>query len=234
MAPTFVGYPKVFVVDVEGKPLLPCHPARARKLLKSGKAEVLRGSPFTIKLKRVVESPVGSLRAKVDDGSKWVGIALVNEFTGEVVFRGVLVQRGDVVRLLTLRREYRRNRRYRVVRHRECRNQNRKQVVPFPSIRQKKEAVYRVLADLAKIAPVSGVDVELVSQGVKNPALPGRDAREKALCRDGTCVLCGSRKDLQVHHLVPRSKGGTDTPANLVVLCRECHRKLHAGHRPHG
>jgi 5-methylcytosine-specific restriction endonuclease McrA len=156
-------------------------------------------------------------------------VALVNEHTGEVVFRGVLVQRGDVVRLLTLRREYRRNRRYRIVRHRPCRSRNRKQVVPFPSIRQKKEAICRALADLAKIAPISGVDVELVSAGVRNPALPGRNAREKVLNRDGTCVLCGSTKRLQRHHLVPRSKGGSDTPENQVVLCRECHRKVHAG-----
>ncbi|ACX52878.1 HNH endonuclease [Ammonifex degensii KC4] len=229
MAPTFVGYPKVFVVDAEGKPLLPCHPARARKLLKSGKAEVLRGSPFTIKLKYPVSNPVGSLRAKVDDGSRYVGIALVNEHTGEVVFRGVLVQRGDVVRLLTLRREYRRGRRYRIVRHRPCRNRARQQVVPFPSVRQKKEAIYRVLADLAKIAPISGVDVELVSAGVKNPALPGKSTREKVLNRDGACVLCGSTRRLQRHHLVPRSKGGTDTPENQVLLCAECHRELHAG-----
>lgn len=229
MVPTFVGYPKVFVVDAEGKPLLPCHPARARMLLKAGRAVVERGIPFTIRLKRVVENPVGSLRAKVDDGSKRVGIALVNEYTGEVVFRGTLIQRGDVVRLLTLRREYRRNRRYRIVRHRECRNNNRKQVVPFPSIRQKKEAVYRVLANLAKIAPISGVDVELVAAGVKNPALPGGDVREKVLNRDGGCVLCGSKKKLQRHHLVPRSKGGSDTPENQVTLCERCHRRLHVG-----
>ncbi|AEG14355.1 HNH endonuclease [Desulfofundulus kuznetsovii DSM 6115] len=229
MAPAFAGHSKVFVVDAEGKPLLPCHPARARKLLKVGKVEVLRGSPFTIRLKYPVENPVGSLRAKVDDGSKWVGIALVNEHTGEVVFRGTLIQRGDVVRLLTLRREYRRNRRYRLVRHRECRNHNRKQLAPFPSIRQKKEAVCRVLTDLAKIAPISGVDVELVAAGVKNPALPGEGAREKVLNRDGACVLCGSEEKLQRHHLVPRSKGGSDTPMNQVVLCEKCHRKIHAG-----
>lgn len=229
MAPTFINYPKVFVVDAEGKPLLPCHPARARKLLKTRKAEVLRGSPFAIRLSYTVENPVGSLRAKVDDGSRYVGIALVNEHTGEVVLRGVLVQRGDVVRLLTLRREHRRFRRFRVVRHRPCRNQNRKQVVPSPSIRQKKEAICRVLVDLAKIAPISGVDVELVSTGVKNPALPGNSVREKVLSRDRACVLCGSGKELQRHHLAPRSKGGTDTPQNQVLLCTECHRKLHAG-----
>lgn len=229
MAAIFINYPKVFVVDAEGKPLLPCHPARARKLLKSGKAVVERGMPFAIRLERPATNPTGTLRAKVDDGSKHVGIALVNEFTGEVVFRGVLIQRGDVVRLLTLRREYRRNRRYRIVRHRPCRNRNRKQMVPFPSIRQKKEAIYRVLADLAKIAPISGVDVELVSVGVKNPALPGKSAREKVLNRDGACTLCGSVKRLQRHHLVPRSKGGSDTPVNQVALCEECHRRLHAG-----
>lgn len=229
MAPISVNYLKVFVVDAEGKPLLPCHPARARKLLKAGKAVVERGMPFAIRLLRVVKGPAGFLRAKVDDGSKWVGIALVNERTGEVVFRGVLVQRGDVVRLLALRREYRRNRRYRVVRHRECRFRNRKQMTPFPSIRQKKEAIYRVLVDLAKIAPISRVDVELVSAGVRNPALPGSSVREKVLNRDGACVLCGSRKKLQRHHLVPRSKGGSDTSLNQVAVCGECHRKLHAG-----
>ncbi|RJX20174.1 MAG: HNH endonuclease [Desulforudis sp.] len=225
----FFNYPKIFVVDAEGKPLLPCHPARARKLLKSGNAVVERGMPFAIRLKYAVPNPVGSLRAKVDDGSKKVGIALVNEHTGEVVFRSVLVQRGDVVRLLTLRRGYRRNRRYRIVRHRSCRNRNRKQATPFPSIRQKKEAICRVLSDLAKVAPISGVDVEIVSAGVKNPSLPGESTREKVLNRDGACVLCGSAKKLQRHHLVPRSKGGSDTPVNQVALCEECHRKLHAG-----
>ena len=230
MASVYTGYPKVFVVDAEGKPLLPCNPARARKLLKAERAAAERGCPFAIRLGAPVASPAGVLRAKVDDGSRFVGIALVNEHTGEVVFRGVLLQRGDVTRLITLRREYRRNRRYRLVRHRPCRNRNRKQLTPFPSIRQKKEAIHRVLADLAKIAPVSGVDVELVSSAAKNPSLPGRDAREKVLNRDGgCCVLCGSVEKLHRHHLVSRSKGGTDTPANQVALCEECHRKLHAG-----
>jgi hypothetical protein len=76
MGASFVSYPKVFVVDAEGRPLLPCHPARARVLLRDGKAAVERGCPFAIRLKRVVESPAGSLRAKVDDGSRRVGIAL--------------------------------------------------------------------------------------------------------------------------------------------------------------
>lgn len=41
----------VFVLDSNRKPLDPCHPARARKLLKAGKAAVFRRYPFTIILK---------------------------------------------------------------------------------------------------------------------------------------------------------------------------------------
>ncbi|MBC8229068.1 RRXRR domain-containing protein [bacterium] len=52
--------PKVFVIDKSGKPLLPTHPARARKLLLKGKARVIRIVPFCIQLKRDVEKKVGS------------------------------------------------------------------------------------------------------------------------------------------------------------------------------
>ncbi|MEL7433840.1 MAG: RRXRR domain-containing protein, partial [Chloroflexota bacterium] len=38
----------VFVLDKNKEPLMPCHPARARELLKKGKAAVFRQYPFTI------------------------------------------------------------------------------------------------------------------------------------------------------------------------------------------
>lgn len=238
----FFNYPKVFVVDKSGRPLLPTHPARARMLLKKGRASVERVIPFAIRLDRIIENPVGSLKAKVIDGAKRVGIALVNEFTGEVVFRGVILLRQNVSRLITLRREYRRNRRYRKVRHRKARFSNRKQMMPPPSIRQKKESVLRVLKDLAKIAPISGVDVALHSFDISSIAAgrklygneytkspyEGKTTREKVLNRDGRkCVLCGSETNLQRHHVVFRSRGGTDTPQNQVTLCKECQRKIH-------
>lgn len=210
--------------------------------MKKGRASVERVFPFTIRLDRVIENPMGSLKAKATDGAKRVGIALVNEFTGEVVFRGVILLRQNVSRLITLRREYRRNRRYRKVRHRKARFSNRKQLMPPPSIRQKKEAIFRVLKDLAKIAPISGVDVALHSFDISSitagrklygdeytqSPYKGKSIREKVLNRDGRkCVLCGSETNLQRHHVVFRSRGGTDTPQNQVTLCKKCQREIH-------
>ncbi len=39
------------------------------------------------------------------------------------------------------------------------------------------------------------------------------------------CQYCGSERHLTVDHVVPRSKGGTDTWDNLVTSCAPCNRK---------
>ena len=44
-----------------------------------------------------------------------------------------------------------------------------------------------------------------------------------------TCQLCGSYQHLQIHHLCPRSKGGDNSEANLLTLCRDCHADVHSG-----
>jgi len=46
--------------------------------------------------------------------------------------------------------------------------------------------------------------------------------------RDGfACALCGDPRHLQIHHVVPRGKGGGNTPRNLIVLCMYCHAAVH-------
>ena len=42
---------RVFVLDKNKNPLMPCHSARGRQLLTRGKAAVFRQYPFTIILK---------------------------------------------------------------------------------------------------------------------------------------------------------------------------------------
>jgi len=43
---------------------------------------------------------------------------------------------------------------------------------------------------------------------------------------DGRCQnpFCRRLKPLDIHHLRKRAQGGTETPENLVALCRDCHR----------
>ncbi|SDG89058.1 HNH endonuclease [Fervidobacterium changbaicum] len=41
--------------------------------------------------------------------------------------------------------------------------------------------------------------------------------------------LSGKTGVLEVHHIIPRSEGGTDTPNNLIVLTSEEHKMLHEG-----
>src|SRR5690348_13547882 len=55
--------------------------------------------------------------------------------------------------------------------------------------------------------------------------------RELVLKRDGfRCRQCGvrcDRREADVHHLIPRSLGGSDDPSNLITLCDGCHAAHH-------
>jgi 5-methylcytosine-specific restriction endonuclease McrA len=56
--------------------------------------------------------------------------------------------------------------------------------------------------------------------------------RLQILERDGwQCQHCGRRDQLQIHHIVRRSHLGADCEENLIVLCSECHRTVHAASR---
>ena len=51
--------------------------------------------------------------------------------------------------------------------------------------------------------------------------------RYKVLVRDRTCRLCGAGRDdavLEVDHIIPRSRGGSNDLDNLQVLCRPCNQ----------
>src|SRR3989344_2858505 len=43
------------------------------------------------------------------------------------------------------------------------------------------------------------------------------------------CEYCGDHYTLDVHHITPRSKGGSNQNNNLIVLCVKCHRMAHGG-----
>jgi hypothetical protein len=120
----------VFVVDTEQRPLAPCHPARARRLLSAGKAAVWRHEPFTIILKRAVPDAQPApepLRLKIDPGSRTTGLALVHEASGQVVWAAELAHRSQRIHAALLaRRALRRGRRQRQTRYRPRRFDNRR------------------------------------------------------------------------------------------------------------
>lgn len=48
--------------------------------------------------------------------------------------------------------------------------------------------------------------------------------------RTGKCAICGSKKNLSLHHLTPvnESKALKYRNSNLITLCTECHRQMHS------
>jgi 5-methylcytosine-specific restriction endonuclease McrA len=52
--------------------------------------------------------------------------------------------------------------------------------------------------------------------------------RQQVLERDNwRCQVCGSRRNLQIHHKQLRSQQGSDDECNLITLCASCHKALH-------
>ncbi|WP_344982719.1 RRXRR domain-containing protein, partial [Deinococcus rubellus] len=68
---------RVFVLNPDKSPLMPCTAKRARKMLEGGKAAVWRRYPFTVILKEASPNLSQPLALKLDPGSKTTGMALV-------------------------------------------------------------------------------------------------------------------------------------------------------------
>ena len=41
------------------------------------------------------------------------------------------------------------------------------------------------------------------------------------------CVICGTNKNIEQHHIIPICKGGTDHQYNFISLCSEHHGMMH-------
>jgi hypothetical protein len=56
----------------------------------------------------------------------------------------------------------------------------------------------------------------------------GHDLKDKLLKKHGErCPICGATGvPLEIHHVVPRSAGGTDDEANLILVCANCNRSM--------
>lgn len=109
----------VFVIGSNGKKLQPTRPAKARKLLRAGRAEVFRKTPFTIKLLYQTGGATQHATRGYDTGSQHIGPAIVDD-AGRVLAKAEIELRSSMEkrRLMVKRKEYRRSRRYRKTRYR--------------------------------------------------------------------------------------------------------------------
>ncbi|CDQ12099.1 HNH endonuclease domain protein [Acidithiobacillus ferrivorans] len=200
----------VFVLDSRKKPLMPCSEKRARLLLERGRARVHRMVPFAIRLldRLQAESVLQPVRLKADPGSKTTGLALVREKetvhpeTGEVVLTAV------VLMLLELQ-------------HRV-------------------DTTDSLVNRLMRLAPITALSQELVRfdmQQMQNPeisgaeyqqgTLAGYEIREYLLEKWGReCVYCDAENTpLEIDHIHPRSRGGSDRVSNLAIACHDCNQR---------
>lgn len=237
----------VYVINKNGNPLMPCKPAKAKHLLKAGKAKVIKRTPFTIKLLWDCEENTQEVVAGMDTGSKTIGCAAIAN--GKVVYQSEVQIRQDVSKKMEQRKMYRRNRRGRKTRYRKARWQNRasmrKEGRLAPSIKSKVDSHLREKKFVESVLPVTLWKVETASfdiHKISNPDVKRWDyqkgnqkdfynVKAYVLHRDGyQCHKCKTKKGkMHVHHVVFRSNGGTDSPENLIVLCSDCHDKLHKG-----
>ena len=239
---------RVFVVDKLGKPLMPCHPARASALLDAGRARVQRRQPFTIRLldREQATCVLQDTELKIDPGSKTSGFALM--VLGAVrgwfcVAAWELTHRGQRIHhALLARAQLRRSRRGRKTRYRQPRflNRTRPQGWLAPSLQSRVNNVVTLAMRLQRVCPLSGMAVEQAkfdTQALQNPeisgpqyqqgTLVGYEVREYLLEKwNRTCTYCQIQEvPLQIEHIQPRSRGGTNRISNLCLSCGPCNQK---------
>ena len=243
----------VYVQNKHGQPLMPCTPAKARRLLKAQKAKVIKRTPFTLQLLYGSSGYKQSIVLGVDAGSKTIGIAACTDT--KVLYAAEVKPRNDVVDLLSTRREFRRARRNRTTRYRQPRFNNRTRSKHkgwlAPSVEVKIQEHITSIKRIFIILPITKVIVETaefdlqllkaveqslpVPQGEdyqKGEMLGHYNVRQYVFFRDNyTCRCCGKSGKgikLHAHHLESRKTGG-NAPDNEITLCDNCHKKFHKG-----
>ncbi len=270
----------IFVLDKDKKPLAPCHPAKARRLLKSGRASVFRRYPFTLILHKIeakdcvvpetqlnASAPLASTSLsvesersrglKIDPGSQTTGLAILSE--NRIIWASELSYRGQQIKNdLEKRRALRRSRRHRKTRYRKPRFLNRTRPKGWlpPSLNHRVETTMTWVNRLRKLCPIVSISQELVrfdTQKLQNPEVSGIEyqqgellgyevrefllekwgrkcaslgARSLAPCDGaGSHRYCGAENlPLEVEHIHPKSKGGSDRVSNLTLACHTCNQ----------
>jgi len=235
----------VYVISVDGKVLMPCKPAKARKLLKTQRAVVVKLYPFTIKLTFQCENQVQEVELGIDSGYQNIGFSCIT--AKRELASGTVILDGRTSSRLTERKMYRRGRRNKLW-YRKPRFLNRKKSKGWlpPSVQRRYNTHLSLINRLKAILPISKITIEVANfdiQKIENENINGigyqegdmygyQNVRSFLMAREkGKCQLC--KKEFEkgspshIHHCKQRSEEGSNRVKNLAILHKKCHTKLH-------
>lgn len=236
----------VYVLSASGIPLMPTQRyGHVRRMLRDGKARVVKRTPFTIQLTYESTTYTQPVSLGIDTGSKHIGISAATE--NKELYAGEVELRDDVSGNLAARRQYRRERRSRKTRYRKPRFDNRIRSKHkgwlAPSVEAKIGTHMRVIRDVCRILPAGRITVETAAfdtQKMRDPeisgieyqqgTLMGYEIREYLAEKFGhKCCYCGKPQGngirFEVEHLTPKARGGSDRITNLGWSCHDCNEK---------
>ncbi len=224
---------------------MPTIPKKARKLLKENKAKIISYEPFIIQLLYATGETKQPVSIGIDLGTKHIGLAIQSE--NKAIAKGEIELRDDVKSLIETRKIYRRSRRSRKTRYRKPRFDNRKRPDNWlpPSIQSRLDNTFMWIDKYMELLPDPTLTIEVGKFDVQkmiNPDIESKgyqegntygyyDTRYYVFARDSyTCQVCKKKgKILQTHHIIYKSKGGTDRANNLITVCTDCHN--HKNHQ---
>ena len=235
----------VYVLSFEGLPLMPCTAAKARKLLKVNRAEVITCYPFTVQLNFVCENRVQEVQMGIDSGFQNIGFSCIS--ANKELASGTVILDAKTSARLTERRMYRRHRRNKLW-YRQPRFLNRKKREGWlpPSTQRRYDTHLKIIRELKKRLPIKIVTIEVANfdiAKIENSTIEGveyqqgdmygyQNMRSYLMAREkGCCQLCRkafSKGDpSHIHHCKERSESGSNRAKNLAILHKKCHEKLH-------
>ena len=129
------------------------------------------------------------------------------------------------------------------IRNTEAKFNNRKREPGWitPTVRQLVQTHRNQIRYICSILPVTDWTLELnrfsfmelengriFGTDFQNGRMKGYDSVEKyvSALQDGVCIFCGERIE-HYHHILPRSKGGSNRPENIAGLCKYHHKLIH-------